>query len=111
MKVQQFAGPQREYTQARRFVRKPAQFPVAFRAADGSAVPGHVKLVDLSVGGLGLSSDETPEPMSLLELVVDLPQIGPSSVLARVMWVKGERFGLRFERVEREVLDSIERLT
>jgi hypothetical protein len=94
------------YTQARKHIRRQADFSVRF---SGSGYQRQLQVLNVSAGGIGLLTDEPPHPMTLVELTVELPE-GPVDALARVMWVEGNSVGMRFERVDPRLLTAVEGL-
>lgn len=109
MTVESFsAKPSYEYSQARRYPRLPADFPVRLRS-------DHLRLadraLDVSEGGLGVETDEPLPTMELVSLQLECPHSTvPVEALGRVVWVQGNRMGLRFEQVDANLLDAIARL-
>ncbi len=105
--VQTFTKPH-QYSQARRFTRLPADFVVHVRS-DELRVDDHAS--DISEAGIGVVTHRPLPPMSLVSLRLELPN-GSEAVdmLGRVMWATDHMMGIRFEKADSRVTDTVFRI-
>lgn len=108
MTVEFFVAKSHRYTQARRFTRLPADFPVQV-VADELRVSDRAH--DLSEAGIGVRTPRPLLPMSLVTLRLDVPQSSePIELLGRVMWADKKLMGIRFEQTDPRLRDVLFRL-
>lgn len=108
MTVEFFMLRSHDYTQARRFERVPAVFPVHVRSGE---LRVYDQARDVSEAGLGLETVRPLAPMTLVSLRLDVPHCPePLDVLGRVMWATETEMGVRFEQPEPQLSDVVQRL-
>ena len=108
MTIETFVSKYRDsYSQARRFSRVPATFPVFIRS-DELRMADHA--LDLSEGGMRLETDTPLPSMSLIALHLELPRGETIDVIGRVMWAAKGAMGIRFEQRDPVLLETIDRL-
>lgn len=108
MNVEIYVSKREGYTQARRYERVPASFPV-------QVLGGSLRLTDevrdVSEGGIGVATPTPLAPMSLVPVRLEFPtEREPIEVLGRVMWSRDGAMGLRFEQPDERLTQSVERL-
>ena len=108
MTIETFVSKQREsYSQARRFSRVPATFPVFIRSDELRMAD---QALDLSEGGMRVETDTPLPSMSLVALHLELPRGESVDVIGRVMWALRGSMGIRFEQRDPLLLEMVDRL-
>ncbi len=108
MTVEFFVAKSHRYTQARRFTRLPADFPVHV-VADELRVSDRAH--DISEAGIGVRTPRPLLPMSLVTLRLEVPHVAePINLLGRVMWASDKLMGIRFEQSDPRLGDVLFRL-
>ncbi len=108
MTIEFYVSKSHHYTQARRFARCPADFPVRVR---GDGVRVNDRAADISEVGLRIETDRPLSPMTLISIRLELPHgLEPVDMLGRVMWAKEHMMGVRFEQTDPRLSDAVERL-
>ncbi len=93
----------------RRHQRVPVHCPITFLGGAGPLRGGHV--VNLSVAGCTVESNESAREGDYLSLMVQVPDQGaPTGVYkAQVRWSRGKKFGVEFLRMPSEARERIRR--
>lgn len=108
MTIETFVAKYRDsYTQARRFSRVPATFPVFIRS-DELRMADYAS--DLSEGGVRIETDTPLPSMSLVAMHLELPRGESVDVIGRVMWTTNNSMGVRFEQRDPLLLETVDRL-
>jgi hypothetical protein len=108
MAIETFAAKQHDsYSQARRFARVPAAFPVFIKSDELRMAD---RALDLSEGGVRVETEEPLPNMSLVALHLELPRGEAVDVIGRVMWVAKGAMGIRFEQRDPVLFETVERL-
>lgn len=108
MTIEFYVSKSHHYSQARRFTRLPADFPVHVRTSD---LRVNDRAADLSEAGIGVMTPRPLSPMTLVSLRLELPHHSePVDVLGRVMWCSEHMMGIRFEKSDSRVSEVVERL-
>ncbi|MGV3619793.1 MAG: PilZ domain-containing protein [Archangium sp.] len=108
MTVEFFVAKAHRYTQARRFLRLPADLPVQVMAEE---LRVNDRVLDISEAGIGVRTDRPLAPMALVSLRLELPHDSqPIDLLGRVMWRSRDHMGIRFEQKDPRLGDLLFRL-
>ncbi len=108
MTVEFFVAKPHRYTQARRYTRLPADFPVHVLADE---LRVNDRALDISEAGIGVRTDRPLAPMALVSLRLEVPtEPQPIDLLGRVMWATPRHMGIRFEQTDPRLGDVLFKL-
>ncbi|PZR16597.1 MAG: hypothetical protein DI536_05380 [Archangium gephyra] len=108
MTVEFFVAKAHRYTQARRYMRLPADFPVQVLADE---LRVNDRVLDISEAGIGVRTVRPLSPMALVSLRLEVPHDPqPIDLLGRVMWRTRDQMGIRFEQKDPRLGDVLFRL-
>lgn len=105
MDIEFFVSKSHRYSQARRFSRIPADFPVHLASAE---LRVNDRVNDISEAGIGVLTARPLPAMTLITMRLDLPHgAEPVEITGRVMWAGEHKMGIRFEHPDPRVTDVV----